>query len=233
MMDAKDTQKTDYEAIKERLSVLVRNAESWKETLGSCPHEIHEDLAMLYCIDLDSKEGMRKSVIINYNLLGTLDVSEEQIRRDAWENMKHSNPPCFLAMEDILKEIMNPDAAKHTDIRGQLNETAEDDVLYVLTNLERINGAAYICDEETMSAIAKKMDSDLIVIPSSIHEILILRDKEEIDLDEIRKMVEEINENVVVPQERLSDSVYRFGKESHLLEQVEPGTEQGMGIRLY
>ena len=50
-------------------------------------------------------EKRTESAIINYDRLKWLGVSEEQLKQDAWENMKQSNPPCFLDLQDMLAKM--------------------------------------------------------------------------------------------------------------------------------
>ena len=57
-----------------------------------------------------------------------------------------------------------------------------------------------MCDEEVMSLIAEKLGSDLIVIPSSIHETIILKETENVSVTELNAMVEAVNEEAVTPQ---------------------------------
>lgn len=77
-----------------------------------------------------------------------------------------------------------------------------------------------MCDEEVMSLIAEKLGSDLIVIPSSIHETIILKETENVSVTELNAMVEAVNEEAVTPQEKLGNSVYRFDREAQRLEKV-------------
>ena len=71
-----------------------------------------------------------------------------------------------------------------------------------------------MCDEEVMSLIAEKLGSDLIVIPSSIHETIILKETENMSVRELNAMVEAVNAEAVNPQERLGNFVYRFDREA-------------------
>lgn len=88
-------QEWDYETIKKSLTVYVRNAQENIDFLASCPHEIREDLALVYGFHVLVDGEKAGSAIINYDRLRWLGVSEEQLKQDAWENMKQSNPPCF------------------------------------------------------------------------------------------------------------------------------------------
>lgn len=220
-IDGISSREWDYETIKKGLTVYVRNAQENANFLENCPHEIRENLALVYgfCVLVDGENS--GGAIINYDRLKCLGVSEEQLKRDAWENMKQSNPPCFLELQDMLAKMYFDESG---DIKAGGLEHLEDvdpnAMMYVLTNSNRVNGAVYMCDEEVMSLIAEKLGSDLIVIPSSIHETIILKETENMSVRELNAMVEAVNAEAVDPQERLGNFVYRFDREAQRLEKA-------------
>lgn len=220
-IDGISSREWDYETIKKSLTVYVRNAQENTDFLASCPHEIREDLALVYEFHVLVDGEKAGSAIINYDRLRWLGVSEEQLKQDAWENMKQSNPPCFLDLQDMLAKMYSDELG---DVKAGSLEYLEDvdpnAMMYVLTNSNQVNGAVYMCDEEVMSLIAEKLGSDLIVIPSSIHETIILKETENVSVTELNAMVEAVNEEAVTPQEKLGNSVYRFDREAQRLEKA-------------
>ena len=220
-IDGISSREWDYETIKKSLTVYVRNAQENTDFLASCPHEIREDLALVYGFHVLVDGEKAGSAIINYDRLRWLGVSEEQLKQDAWENMKQSNPPCFLDLQDMLAKMYSDELG---DVKAGSLEYLEDvdpnAMMYVLTNSNQVNGAVYMCDEEVMSLIAEKLGSDLIVIPSSIHETIILKETENVSVTELNAMVEAVNEEAVTPQEKLGNSVYRFDREAQRLEKA-------------
>lgn len=226
-IDGIPSREWDYETIKKSLTVYVRNAEENADFLADCPHEIREDLALIYGFHVlvdGEKDG---SAIINYDRLKCLGVSEEQLKQDAWANMKHCEPPCFLALQDMLARMYFDEPI---DVKEGALEHLEDvdpnAMMYVLTNSNQVNGAVYMCDEEVMSLIAEQLGADLIVIPSSIHETIILPDAQNMSLSELNAMVEAVNAEAVEPQERIANSVYRFDREAQRLEKAEEQAEE-------
>ena len=103
--------------------------------LASCPHEIREDLALVYGFHVLVDGEKAGSAIINYDRLRWLGVSEEQLKQDAWENMKQSNPPCFLDLQDMLAKMYSDELG---DVKAGSLEYLEDvdpnAMMYVLTN---------------------------------------------------------------------------------------------------
>lgn len=83
----------------------------------------------------------------------------------------------------------------------------------VITNEKRHHGAAHICDKELLAELADKMQSDLVILPSSIHECLIF-EYDGSDLSEFNEMVRNVNADTVDPEEQLSDHAYIYKRES-------------------
>lgn len=82
--------------------------------------------------------------------------------------------------------------------------------LYVVTNHRRINGAAVLLYPELLKELGNRYGGGYYVIPSSIHEVLLLKDTGEEMADQLNAMVREVNETHVAPEERLSDHVYYY-----------------------
>ena len=82
-----------------------------------------------------------------------------------------------------------------------------------LTNEMKLNGATEICNFSTMQEIADRFESDLYVLPSSIHEVIILPKNVNFDVNELTSMVQAVNGTEVRPEEVLSDHVYIFSRE--------------------
>ena len=84
---------------------------------------------------------------------------------------------------------------------------------YLMQNKEKVNGAVAICDKELLSNIAREHNSNLVILPSSIHECIIHIDNNP-DMEMYSNMVREVNETQVEPEEVLSDHAYFFNKET-------------------
>ena len=89
--------------------------------------------------------------------------------------------------------------------------------MYVLTNKDKHYGAAYMFDKEVMSRIAEEIGGDMVVLPSSIHESILLRKGKDTDFDTLREMVKEVNCTQLLPTEILSDEVYQYNRDTQTL----------------
>ena len=102
--------------------------------------------------------------------------------------------------------------------------------LYLLTNQMGYNGAAAILYEGVLKNFAEEVGKDLILLPSSIHEVLLLPDNGDSDYEALSALVREVNEAQVRREEWLSDHVYRYLKEEDRIIAAGNGTE-GNGVK--
>ena len=122
---------------------------------------------------------------------------EMYVRVNAKENILVEDMAKMLADMIGCDELLNMDEVK----------------MIIVTNKKKVNGAVAICDKELLSNIAKKYNSNLVILPSSIHECIIHIDNES-DMKMYSNMVREINATQVSPEEVLSDHAYFFNKET-------------------
>ena len=90
------------------------------------------------------------------------------------------------------------------------------DTMFVLTNDTKVNGAAAILNDDTRQEVADKV-GDFYVLPSSIHETLIIPKDTGMELRDLEQMVQEVNQTQVAPQERLSDHVRLAEKKNDVM----------------
>ena len=87
--------------------------------------------------------------------------------------------------------------------------------MQVFTNEEMWNGAAGMMEPGFLNRLGKK--GDFYILPSSIHEVILLYDTKEFERESLNEMVRQINEEQVAPQERLADHVYYYDSKNGAL----------------
>ena len=88
---------------------------------------------------------------------------------------------------------------------------------YILSSKNGLFGASAMIDDNILAAIAHKLDSNIYILPSSIHECIIVKADLPIDKDELKNLVRTVNETTVLQKDYLSDSVFLYIKDrSHL-----------------
>ena len=86
--------------------------------------------------------------------------------------------------------------------------------MYVLTNKICINGATVLLYKDVLNELSVLLDSDLYLLPSSVHEIIAIPYENPQQQFHLEEMVQEINRTQVSPEEVLSDHVYVFRRNS-------------------
>lgn len=89
--------------------------------------------------------------------------------------------------------------------------------MFVLSNERKINGASIILYNEQLAELSDKLSDDLLIMPSSIHEVLAVP-ASSMDAIDLKQMVREANDTEVSEQEILGYSVYRYNRETGTIE---------------
>lgn len=201
---------TDFDQVKDKIICKIINAEMNAEYLVNKPYTQVEDLAVTYAVDLGGSEFGHMTTAITENLLKNYGISKEELHKIAMVNLADSQIE-FKSMRDVLIDMMFPDGIDEGDPRVyMLPPEEETPFMYVLSNGDKMNGAAAILDSKTMEDISEKLGGDFIVLPSSVHEVIILPGSVGADRHQLEEMVQSINAGEVPPEERLSDNVYMY-----------------------
>ncbi len=206
----------DFEKARDKIVPRVVGLEGNEEMLKNRPHQQVADLAVTYSILLGENKNGAMSAVVSNSLMESWNVTQEEIHKAALINMDSLMPATFTPMNEIMREIMLPGLIEECD--GDLERaemmlslaTPPEDVMYVVSNEQKTNGAAVFLSENTMDMIAGEVGKDFYIIPSSIHELLIVPDNGALDLAQLEDMVRDVNATQVAPMDRLSDHVYRY-----------------------
>lgn len=190
-----------------KITYRLVSKERNKQFLESVPHLPFLNMAVVfYIIHHVSKEGM-ESICVTNELAGKWGLSAKSLYIIAEKNTPILLPPVIDTMEHTLELLM-----------GEINcaiEPAGDSnkpiPMHIMTNKYQINGASVLLYHGLLDGLAEKLGTDLYVIPSSIHELIIMPAEDgSLSLSKLSDMVKEINENHVKEEEILSDCAYYY-----------------------
>lgn len=136
-------------------------------------------------------------------------ISGEEICRMAEINSPRLFPPQIKRLDSILLAYLERGLGKGI-VPQDIREVLEQNPMYILQNEQRINGAAVMAYEGLLTRIYEKLGGGFYIIPSSIHELLLMPDTKRINEEMVRKTIFQINREHVEPEERLSDSLYHY-----------------------
>ena len=190
-----------YDNVKDQIIYRLINAEANRELLARIPHVLWLDLAIIFQVSINSNAEGTATMLINNSVAEMWKVTPEQLFTRAKKNTCILRPFKVSKMSEVLSSVCN--------------EIADDfsSDMYILTNTYSINGAAAILYNGILHDIAETFESDLIIIPSSVHEVLLLPAKREYQVDVLSQMVIEVNTKEVPQEEILSDHVYYYSRE--------------------
>lgn len=193
----------NFEAIRKKIFCRIINFEKNQESLEKMPHRRFLDLAVVYYCEVEDDMFGKGMVLIQKDHLQVWEIEEEELHALAVENTFYDIPYELKEVSELVQEISG----------SELEILPETYVpMYVLTNIRKYFGAVNLYFPEILEKIAEKLQADFYVLPSSIHECMIVPVVEENHMRgaDYQEMVEEINANFVDCEEVLSDSVYRY-----------------------
>lgn len=217
----------DYDSVKEHLAVMLVNTQANKRMLQEMPHENIEDLSAICYVDfpVESNDGKATMKVKNEHLK-MWNVDAKEMFHQARANTQPVNTPILQSMDEMMLSIFNEEG----HATNLLDENVDfgfrsHDMLYALTNVEKQYGASMITQPEVLNKLEQLFPEGFYVLPSSVHEVLIVPDNGEMEPKMLGEMVREVNKNEVERQEVLSDRVYSYDKEKHQIRQ-EPDSIQ-------
>ena len=175
----------DPEIIKDRIAFRLISKERNRLLLDTIPWIPFLDLAIVFFLKLDSDPDSTVTALIPASLSESWQLSPEDLFKIAIQNMPSLFPPQLTPLEELLFQNFHP---------GFI--TPNTCPLYVLTNNSGTCGAACMLYENIIKDFADCWESDVIIFPSSIHEVLIMADEKLYDYDALSQMVTEINRDV-------------------------------------
>lgn len=210
----------NWDLMKERVVYRLINEEKNRRKLAEVPNTGWLDLAVVYYLYLEEKSGQVYAAVTN-GLMKSWGISQEELHRHAEKNMQELLPEVMENILDVLSCQNSPQTVEE-----------EQPVLsvYVLTNKTRAYGASALLYGNALKRMAEKWNTDILILPSSLHEVLILPDDYGKDYKGFRSMVEEVNRDVVGPESYLSSNVYRYSRKTGEISiVVEERMERGCG----
>lgn len=190
----------EWDMIKGKVMSRLINTEMNKELLQTLPHREFLDLSIIYYIYATDDSTMN----ITNQHIEYWGVDEEQLYDCAKVNVGKAES-VFKSMSDMIAEILELDVNESTKERKK----TQADAMFVLTNRRRYLGSIYLTDEDVMKRIKEKI-GNFVIIPSCIHELIILPQKDFSNYYQLAQMVKNMNASEVEKQDVLSNHVYLY-----------------------
>ena len=188
-----------WEVMKSGVNVEVINYE-WNQERLKKEKMVYEkilDLAIVFTVNL--REDKDFKMTITSRLLEQWKITKDELISVAYENFAKADY-AIISYEDVMEQLLG------------LRIESE---LCVLLNRSKLRGASGMLRIDLLQDLADKKESDLLILPSSVNEVLLLAEEDNIlDMDSVKKMVEDINRDYVDEEERLSDNIYIYKRKT-------------------
>lgn len=215
-----------YEFSEMKSCIVFRLVNFNKNTklLNEIPHIHFLDLAITFhCLVKDNEDGIGTIRITNEHI-EHWNITLEELTEIARINTPNLLPASIRSMNDVILDILNKEmetqdlgnsSNDENEIENMLNQMKQDTAhdMYVLSNTKGINGASCLLYPEVVKELADELNTDFYLLPSSIHEIILVKDNGQIDKNALREMVLDVNDTQVADEEILSDSIYFYSRE--------------------
>lgn len=225
----------NYDNIKDKLKIQLCDPELNANNLKQRPHTIIGDFAAMYKVNVFQDENGQGNVPINNSLLKLWNIDANKLHQDALDSPLENNFKLY-GMQDIICELMGiTDCPENLLEKSKLETTPDEDRMYVLTNDTRTDGSSALLNEKVMEQVGKLLGS-CYIIPSSIHECILIPDNGVMKAEELERMIKEVNVEEVLPNEILSYKAQYYDAEFNILEnarEYENPIERAMGKRIH
>jgi hypothetical protein len=196
-----------WDSIKTHIRARLVNTERNQGRLEKKPHRDFLDLSLEYYADMPEVFPGRKATIPIWDKhVLYWGVDEGTFCQTAMENMEDADDMAFECMDDLLAPFLGTEKEIKEDLPNGCG-------MYVLGNKSRINGAVQMCRQSAMERVSGFFKQDFWILPSSIHEVILLPAGEYGEkAEELARIVKEINDTQLAPEEILSYHVYRYSR---------------------
>lgn len=199
----------DKEAFLSKVAFKLINRDMNLEMLENIPYEpVVGDLVKVFYLVV-SMNGDGGTILVHNGLIERIGISLEELSASATKNTPVLLPVEMMRIETALAQMM---------------DSSEDEFpmctnvgMHIITNQRKVFGAAVLCYEGLMTEVCNKLGGSIYIIPSSTHEIIVLRADNSDDVEYLTNMIREVNETQVALEERLSDHLYYYDAISQTL----------------
>ena len=196
-----------FENIKDHIVCKIVNFEKNAQVLLDMPFYRFLDLAVTCYVILDLQTKGTATMTVKNEHLKMWNISKEEIIKLAKENSERLLKAELKRMKEVIAEMTGMEC----------DPSKDDDFMYVLSNGQKHYGAVCITYEHILDYAADEIKESFYIIPSSVHEVILIPESKAPEKEEIRKMIVEVNETQVDEEDRLSDNVYYYDLKKQII----------------
>lgn len=175
-----------------------------KDALENVPYQRFLNFAVVYRMEVPMLEECEAGMRVNHHLMEMWGITKEQLHKTAMENLENETYQIRL-ISKVLGELMGTVLEMPEDTTGE----------YVLSNARCRYGAVGMLRKDILQGFSERIGGNFYILPSSVHELILVPEIFPICTEYLKEMVGEVNESAVVREEWLSEDVYYYDCEKH------------------
>ena len=195
-----------FEYVKDRIIYRLVNYKKNEEILEDCPYLKLYDLALTFRWVAHSDDIGISTALVTNQEMEAWGISMNELLLAARENTPRLFPAQMVDMDEMIQRA---------GVCMPMDRSAIP--MYIMTNRQEVNGASVLLYDDVLQTFALKKKTDFYILPSSIHEVILIPKSKSPDLKDLNEMINEVNETQVQEEEVLSDHAYYYEKNTHTL----------------
>ena len=194
----------DFETQKDKIVYRLVNKEMFKNQLNDIPHIDFFDLAIVFYCMLDINEESVMSYLVTNSAIEMWGIKKELLFTIATKNTPKVLPVSIFSMIQFMFGDIDNDLTME-----EMIEVLPESPMYIVSNVHKKYGFASILYPNLLELIGNKL-GNFYILPSSLHEALIVPVSAGMGVKELKEMVRSVNATEVEPEDLLSNSVYLY-----------------------
>lgn len=212
-----------WDKVMDNLSFRLLEKRRNTDFLANMPYaDVGNGLALIVDINMPGDRNGDWRIAVNHGVMEALGVDKETLFFKAMDDVLVNDPP---VLSDMTQALFSPEKDNLLD-RSDPIDPSDLGGMYVLTTESGNLGASALFYPDVQEKAAELMGSGYYVLPSSVHECILVPDIAGHNEKDLCAMVKEANRTVVEPKDVLSDNVYHFDKDSRQLTKVAADRER-------
>ncbi|BBF43189.1 hypothetical protein lbkm_1876 [Lachnospiraceae bacterium KM106-2] len=215
-----------WDNMKDKIIYRLVNYKENRLMLEEVPHIRFLDLAITFhCVVKQEEEGIGTIRITNEHMQ-IWEVTTSDLLHLASQNTQRRFPVVIKPMSEVIADILKKELVLAGDMTDESKEEMINEVkngeseipMYIMSNTIGINGATVMIYKNAIKQFAIECKCDFYILPSSIHEVILVPLLERFLKEDLIQMVRDVNQTQVPKQEILSNQVYIYHRESNVIQ---------------
>lgn len=201
----------EYTNVQNKIIYHLVNAASNEERLKEVPFRKYLDLAIIFSVLVEINVYGTASMLVTKEHLAMWGITAEEVYEMACQNTRTLLPEELQSMGHAIEGMTG------IEIMNGTEDGDNEDMMYILSNKIQSHGAAVILYEDCLKGIGEILKENYYVLPSSVHEVIIVPESHSPGQEELTSLVREMNESQILKDEILSDHAYYYAREEQEL----------------